>query len=161
MKYINSWMEKKPHGKIFLQHRRASVHLEHNIKIKSSTIQEITVDLHDCIFWNASGILWHPLTRCFCILRKRRRKLLSVRQLWMWPCKSTLPQTKSRSRSNSMIFIGPESDHWLCLSLTHWLTHWLTNYSDYRLVNLIDVTLACEDANSKLVEVVTVADVDA
>ena len=27
------------------------------------------------------------------------------------------------------------------------------------LVNLIDVTLACEDANSKLVEVVSVADV--
>ena len=30
-----------------------------------------------------------------------------------------------------------------------------------RLVNLIDVILACEYANSKLVEVVTVADVDA
>ena len=29
------------------------------------------------------------------------------------------------------------------------------------LVNLIDVTLACEDANSKLVEIVIVADVDA
>ena len=29
------------------------------------------------------------------------------------------------------------------------------------LVDLIDVTLACEDANSKLVEVFTVADVDA
>ena len=29
------------------------------------------------------------------------------------------------------------------------------------LVNLIDMTLACEDANSKLVEVVIVADVDA
>ena len=29
------------------------------------------------------------------------------------------------------------------------------------LVNLIDVTLACEDANLKLVEVVTVAHVDA
>ena len=28
------------------------------------------------------------------------------------------------------------------------------------LVNLIDVTLVCEDANSKLVEVVTVANVD-
>ena len=28
------------------------------------------------------------------------------------------------------------------------------------MVNLIDVTLACEDANSKLVKVVTVADVD-
>ena len=37
-------------------------------------------------------------------------------------------------------------------SLTHSLTH-------CRLVNLIDVTLACEDANSKL-EVVTVAVVD-
>ena len=33
--------------------------------------------------------------------------------------------------------------------------------TDCRLVNLIYVTLACEDANSKLVEVVTVADVDA
>ena len=53
------------------------------------------------------------------------------------------------------VFIGPESDHcnWLCLSVTHWLTDW-------RFVNLIDVTLACEDANSKLVDVVTVADVD-
>ena len=49
-----------------------------------------------------------------------------------------------------VIFIGPESDHWLCLSLTNSC-----------LVNLIDVTLACEDANSKLVEVVTVDDVDA
>ena len=46
---------------------------------------------------------------------------------------------------------------WLCLSLTDSLTHSLT---DCRLVSLIDVTLACEDANSKLVEVVTVADVD-
>ena len=33
--------------------------------------------------------------------------------------------------------------------------------TDCRLVNLIDVTLACEDANSKIDEVVTVADVDA
>ena len=54
------------------------------------------------------------------------------------------------------VFIGLESDHWLCLSLTHSLTPQLT---DSRLVNLIDVTLTCEDANSKLVEVVTVADV--
>ena len=36
--------------------------------------------------------------------------------------------------------------------MTHSLTH-------SRLVNLIDVTLACQDAYSKLVEVVTVADV--
>ena len=53
-----------------------------------------------------------------------------------------------------LIFIGPESDHWLCLSVTHSLTDSLTHCC---LVNLIDVTLACEDANSKLVEVVTVA----
>ena len=39
-------------------------------------------------------------------------------------------------------------------SLTHWLTHSC-------LVDLIYVTLACEDDKSKLVEVVTVADVDA
>ena len=32
--------------------------------------------------------------------------------------------------------------------------------TDSCLVNLIDVTLACEDGNSKLVEVVAVADVD-
>ena len=38
-----------------------------------------------------------------------------------------------------------------CHSLTHSLTH-------CHLRNLIDVTLACEDAYSKLVEVVTVAD---
>ena len=40
--------------------------------------------------------------------------------------------------------------------VTHYLTHRL---ADCRLVNLIDVTLACEDGNSKLVEVVIVADV--
>ena len=39
----------------------------------------------------------------------------------------------------------------------HSLTDSLTNCC---LVNLIDVTLACEDGNSKLVEVVTVVDVD-
>ena len=40
--------------------------------------------------------------------------------------------------------------------------HLLTNrLTPKRLVYLIDVTLACEYANSKLVEVVTVADVDA
>ena len=41
--------------------------------------------------------------------------------------------------------------------VTNSLTHSLT---DSCFVNLIDVTLACEDANSKLVEVATVADVE-
>ena len=42
-------------------------------------------------------------------------------------------------------------------SLTDSLTDSLTESC---LVNLIDVTLVCEDANSKLVDVVTVADED-
>ena len=45
----------------------------------------------------------------------------------------------------------------LRMLVTNSLTHSLTPSC---LVNLIDVTLASEDANSKLVEVVTVADVD-
>ena len=41
--------------------------------------------------------------------------------------------------------------------VTNWLTNWLT---DSCLVNLINVSLVCEDGNSKLVEVVTVVEVD-
>ena len=41
--------------------------------------------------------------------------------------------------------------------VTHSLTHSLTHSC---LVNLISVTLACEDGNSKLVKVVTVVEVD-
>ena len=45
----------------------------------------------------------------------------------------------------------------MAMLVSNSLTDSLTNC---RLVNLIDVTLACEDGNSKLVEVVTVVDVD-
>ena len=48
-----------------------------------------------------------------------------------------------------LLFIGLKSDHRLPLAVT---------YSC--LEDLIDVTLACKDANSKLVDVVTVADFD-
>ena len=65
----------------------------------------------------------------------------------------TLRENTEQLSENRIIFIGPESDHWQCLSVTNSLT-------DCRLVNLIDVTLACEDGNSKLVEVVTVVEVD-
>ena len=41
--------------------------------------------------------------------------------------------------------------------VTNYLTDSVTNSC---LVDLIDVTLECEDANSKLVDVVTVVDVD-
>ena len=51
------------------------------------------------------------------------------------------------------IFIAPESDHWLPLSLTDSLTNSC-------LVDFIDVRVASKDANSKLVEAVTVVDVD-
>ena len=44
--------------------------------------------------------------------------------------------------------------------VTNSLTNSLTDsFTDSCLVNLIDVTLACEDAYSKVVEVVTIADV--
>ena len=46
----------------------------------------------------------------------------------------------------------------MAILVTHSLTHSLTN--NCRLVNLIDVTLACYYNYSKLVEVVTVADND-
>ena len=52
-----------------------------------------------------------------------------------------------------LFFTRPESDYWQSLSLTDSATEW-------RLVHVIDVTLACEDANSKHVEVFTVAYVD-
>ena len=55
--------------------------------------------------------------------------------------------------TNLAVFNRPESDHCLPLSQTHSLTNCC-------LVNLIDVSLACEDANSKLVDVVTIADDD-
>ena len=42
--------------------------------------------------------------------------------------------------------------------VSHWVRPSITNS---RLEDKINVTLACEDANSKVVEVVTVADVDA
>ena len=52
-------------------------------------------------------------------------------------------------RSLLFFYIRPESDLWLPLSLTHCL------------IDLIDVTLTFEDANSKLLDVVSVADINA
>ena len=57
-----------------------------------------------------------------------------------------------------VLIIEPESNQWLPLSLTHSLTDSLINSC---FVDLIHVPLTCEDTNSNLVEVVTVADVDA
>ena len=62
-----------------------------------------------------------------------------------------------KGRYLTVMIIGPESDHCLSLSVTPAVTHSLTHSC---LVNLIDVTLASEDTNSKLVDIVTVANVD-
>ena len=37
------------------------------------------------------------------------------------------PSKHYRSLVFVFVFIGPKSEHWLCLSLTHLLTHWLTH----------------------------------
>ena len=66
-------------------------------------------------------------------------------------CQSSVLEMDNGSL-NGTIFIGPEPDHWLPLSLTDSLT-------DSCLLDLIGVTLACEDAYSKLVEVATIADI--
>ena len=57
------------------------------------------------------------------------------------------------ANSKLVEFVTPGNS---CHSLTDSLTHSLTHSC---LVNLIDATLACEHAYSKLVEVVSVADV--
>ena len=52
-----------------------------------------------------------------------------------------VPYTQVSTNFLSSLFIGPESDHWLCLSISESLSYSLTHS---RFVNLIDVTLACE-----------------
>ena len=61
---------------------------------------------------------------------------------------------ESKQTREGSVFIGPESDQWLCFSLTHSLT------DSEHLVNMIDATLACKDATSKLAKAVTAAGVD-
>ena len=67
-------------------------------------------------------------------------------------------QDKVNTADSALIFLSDPSPiiGYACHSLPNWLTDSLTHSC---LVNLIDVTLACEDAYSKLIEVVTVADV--
>ena len=85
--------------------------------------------------------------------QSRSRTFLGIDAFDSCPRTLRIDYFHSLAISKLTFFIGPESDHCLPLSLTNSLT-------DSCLVNLIDVTLACEDANSKLVEVVTVANVD-
>ena len=69
---------------------------------------------------------------------------------WQQPRFTRLP--RSLCKSGEIVFMGPKSDHCIgypCHSLNDWLTH---SY----FVDFVDVTVACNDANSILVEVVTV-----
>ena len=70
-------------------------------------------------------------------------------------------QKEFKERDESLASLSVQSFEYIYYrtrvrSLAMLVTHSLT---DSRLVNLINVTLRCEDANSKLVQVVTVADV--
>ena len=79
-------------------------------------------------------------------------KSFFLRKIFVWCYDSLIcRQELNQSLSDLSPIIGNA-----CHLLTNSLTHWLT---DSCLVNLIGVTLACEDAYSKLVEAVTVADV--
>ena len=61
------------------------------------------------------------------------------------------------SINKKYLFLSDPSPIILAMLVTNSLTNSLT---DCCIVILIDVTLACEDGNSKLVEVVTVVDID-
>ena len=76
-------------------------------------------------------------------------------------------QKNPTSYEQSLAFLSDPSPiiGYACHSLAHLLTDSLTDSCLVDLmcclVNLLDVTLTCEDAHSKLVEVVIVADIDA
>ena len=78
------------------------------------------------------------------------------RQVWAGGRPYSLTQEKSQEQNSDNLpsQVGFYRTRSILATL---VTYSLT---DCCLVDLIDVTLACEDANSKLVEVVTVADVD-
>ena len=73
----------------------------------------------------------------------------------VWSLAMLVTHSLTHWLTDSLPFSKLESDHRLPLSLTDSLTHSLT---DSCLVNLIEVTLVCEYAYSKLVEFVTAAD---
>ena len=77
-------------------------------------------------------------------------------EVW-WSTSTSEPARTSTAPRG--IVIQPESDNWQPLSVTSSNnTHTLVTNS--RLVDLIGVTLACKDANSKLVTVGNVDDED-
>ena len=79
------------------------------------------------------------------------------RQVWAGGRPKSLTQEKSLEQNSENLpsqFGFYRTRSLLATLVSHSLT-------DFCLVDLIDVTLACEDANSKFVDVFTVADIDA
>ena len=89
-------------------------------------------------------VLEHFGVPLLCLLQKRSDLPIVISSLIISRAKSSPDFYRTRIRSLFILVTN---------SLTDWLTHSC-------LVNLLDVTLACEDTNSKLVDVVTVADED-
>ena len=88
-----------------------------------------------CPMFSSPGY-FHP-TLTICMREATFRKILLVLSWfieWMinWWINLTF-------KDMFQFIIGPESDHWLCLSLTNWLTNSLT---DCCLVNLMPVNIA-------------------
>ena len=139
-----------------------------------------SVSIHVCLFWSANmrqilifdksayleqvcNLIASPCiavwtrneTRvCYRIYQEygeNHRNILSSINPIPWSVGSSLCAIKN-GILETIFFIGPESDHWQPLSVTNWLTH-----SGLVDLNLIGVTLAWKDANSKLVKF---ADVD-
>ena len=60
--------------------------------------------------------------------------------LFLFMLKAKLQSSWSHLEEEEIqIFIGPESDHWECLSLTHWLTNSLTDSVTFNWLELMAV----------------------
>ena len=61
-------------------------------------------------------------------LRPRKTKWSFARLIVLkWDAKDSVFRYFWQNRPSPSLIIGPESDHWLCLSLTNWLTNSLTH----------------------------------
>ena len=76
--------------------------------------QSIFTELFENIWLEISPSFFVPLSECPFAIAKTHSSVL---------CDIML---SSMLTPSWLIFIGPESDHWLCLSLTHSLTHSVT-----------------------------------
>ena len=94
---------------------------------------------YDILLWRLD-ILGQPPTRMVFFISNSQNHLLLFEIIY-YALILQQPNLVSLAIQIVLLIIGAESGHWLCLSLTPLLTRWLT---DCHLVNLIDVTLACE-----------------